>query len=260
MAMLDRIKKKQWDGFKEFVESLEVTAPVQRSVIMLNGILEDPRFMSWVTKNLHSFKDFLALPTDEIEQVATSTESMLKVVAKALEATDPEGFQQFAPIFPKVFGRLRDEMGFLQNVSPAERESARVFLLKTVRKLQRQESIQGFRWNLPPQEIFLEKPAVKDGVVQILFEDGTLAAEGELHKGRRLGKWQHFYDNGKLLGEGDYVDGLKTGTWTFYFGNGELRAKGRYREDTRHGEWREWDREGSTRLVTWKDGKKLDDQ
>lgn len=259
MPMLERIKKKQLDGFKEFVESMEVTAPGQRSYIMLNGILEDPRFMSWVTKNLRSFKDFLELPTDEIEHVTSSNESVLKMVAKALEARDPSSVQEFAPMFPKTFGKLRDELGLLNDVPAAERESARFFLLKTVRRLQRQESIQGFRWQLPPQDIFVEKPSVKEGVVQIFFEDGTLAAEGEVLKGKRIGKWHHFYDNGKLLGEGEYFEGLKTGAWSFYFGNGQPRAQGKYKEDVRQGEWQEWSRDGGTRVVKWKDGKKSEE-
>ena len=256
--MLERIKKKQWDGFKEFVESMEVTSAGPRSYIVLNGILEDPRFMSWVTKNLRHFKDFLELPSDEIEQVVATSESMVKVVAKALESTDAEGLQQYAPIFPKVFGKIRDEIGLLQQVSPAERESARFFLLKTARKLQRQEAIQGFRWQLPPQEIFLEKPTLKNGVQQIFFDAGNLAAEGELLKGKRIGKWHHFYDNGKLLAEGEYFEGLKTGPWNFYFGNGQPRSQGKFKQDVRQGEWIERDREGNSVVVTWKDGKKVE--
>jgi hypothetical protein len=258
MSMLERIKKKQWDGFKDFVESMEVTSAGPRSYILLNGILEDPRFMSWVTKNLRSFRDFLELPSDEIEQVVATNESMVKVVAKALERTDAESLQQYAAVFPKVFGKLRDEAALLQQVSPTERESAQFFLLKTARKLQRQESIQGFRWQLPPPEMFLEKPPSKNGVVQIFFDAGNLAAEGELLKGKRIGKWHHFYDNGKLLAEGEYLAGLKTGPWSFYFGNGQPRSQGKFKEDVRQGEWLEWDRAGHSVVVTWKDGKKVE--
>ncbi len=257
--MLDRIKKKQWDGFKDFVESLECSLPAQRSAILLNGILEDPRFMCWVTRNLRGFPHFLELPADEIEAVIRSNDSMLTLVAKALGVGSEEELQGMAHVFPRHMGKLRDEWGLLKEVPHAERESARFFLLKTVRKLQRQELIQGFRWELPPPETFLERPAQKDGVMRILYEDQTLAAEGEMLKGRRIGQWKHFYENGKLLGEGSYLEGFKNGEWTFYYGNGARRSRGKFRQDLRHGLWKEWDREGGEREVEWVEGKRKEE-
>jgi asparagine synthetase B (glutamine-hydrolysing) len=134
MAMLERIKKKQWVGLKEFVESVEVAPQGQRPLILLNGILEDPRFMQWVTKNMKGFQDVLNLPTDELTVLAGSHETMPKVLAKAL-AVAPEEIGGLAKIFPRHFSKLREEIEFLSAVPAGEREAARNFVLKAVRKL-----------------------------------------------------------------------------------------------------------------------------
>ena len=255
MAMLERIKKKQWVGLKEFVESVEVAPQGQRPLILLNGILEDPRFMQWVTKNMKGFQDVLNLPTDELTVLAGSHETMPKVLAKAL-AVAPEEIGGLAKIFPRHFSKLREEIEFLSAVPAGEREAARNFVLKAVRKLQREEKIAGFRWELPEQEIFFDRPLPKEGPARLEFQDGKLAAEGEALKGKRVGPWKHFYDNAKLLGEGTYQEGQKTGPWRFYYGDGTPRASGRYVTDSRHGEWEEWDRNGTRRVAQWQDGKK----
>lgn len=255
--MLERIKKKQFDGFRDFVENMEVTASIQRPAILMNGILEDPRFMRWVTKNLRTFKNFMELPADEIEAVIKTNDSVLGVLAKAVEIKGPEDLQELSKAFPRFFGKLKEEIEFRgTGITASERESAQFFLLKTVRRLQRQEAIQGFRWELPPPDVFQERPPVKDGVMQIFFEDGTLAAEGEVLKGKRIGVWRHYYDDGRLLAEGTYVEGLKHGKWLFHYGQGSPRAEGKFISDVRQGLWREWDRNGVEREIEWVDGKR----
>lgn len=254
--MLERIKKRQWEGLKDFVESLESSSAHHRQMIMLNGILEDPLFMRWVTKNLKGFKDFLELSSDQVDDVLRAQDSMISVLAKALPVKSPEDLQPYAQLCPRVFGKLRDEVSYLSNVPEFEREAAQKFILKTVRKLQREERIAGFRWDLPPQDVFYEKSSVKDGRLQITFEDGTVAAEGEMFKGKRIGKWQHFYDNGRMLGEGVYQDGIKNGVWIFFYGSGARRAEGKFLNDVRHGLWREWERDGSMSEVEWTEGKR----
>lgn len=257
MSMLDRIKKRQWEGLKDFVESVEVTGANQRQQILLNGILEDPIFMRWVTKNLRTFQQFLELPSDEIDLVVRSNDVMLTVIAKALPLETIDDIQKYSTIFPRVFGKLRDEVSFLQGVCSAERETAQFFVLRATRKLQREEKIQGFKWLLPSREVFFEKPGEREGKIKIKFDDGTLAAEGELLKGKRIGLWKHFYDNGRLLAEGNYQEGIKTGPWIFYFSSGEKRAEGKYSSDSRHGKWSEWDRDGQRRETEWNEGKKI---
>ncbi len=256
MSMLDRIKKRQWDGLKDFVESLEVTGGQQKQQILLNGILEDPIFMRWVTRNLRSFNDFLALSSDDIELVLRTSDAIVSVMAKALPVTAPDDLAQYAQTFPRHFAKIRDEHAYLTGVKNEEREAAQYFVLKTARKLQREERIRGFTWHLPPQEVFFPDARVREGVLTIQFEDGTVAAEGEVLKGLRIGIWRHYYDNGRLLAEGNYQQGIKTGPWTFYYGNGEKRAAGRYMNDLRHGQWTEWTREGEAKKTEWVEGKK----
>ena len=258
MGMLDRIKKRQWEGLKDFVESVEITTAAQRQTILLNGVLEDPLFMRWVMKNIKGFPDFLSLSSDQIEDILRTNESLPRVLAKALPASDPAELQQYAVLCPRIFPKLKDEFSLLSQVPPGERESAQFFLLKTVRKMQREQRIEGFRWQLPSQEVFYDKPSVKEGKLQITFEDGTIAAEGEMHKGKRIGKWRHFYDNGRLLGEGSYQEGSKTGNWVFLYASGERRSEGHFFNDVRHGPWVEWDRTGEKREIEWKEGKKVE--
>jgi len=256
MAMLERIKKKQWDGFKDFVESLESSTAQARQFIMLNGVLEDPLFMRWVMKNVQGFGDFLSLSSDQIEDVLRSGEAMVSVLAKALPVANVDELQSnYAQLCPRQFSKLKDEFSYLQEISEAQRESAQIFLLKSVRKLQREERLEGFRWSLPPQDVFFEK-GPKEGTTSIVFDDGTIAATGEMFKGKRIGRWQHFYDNGRLLAEGQYQEGNKTGTWQFFYGNGNKKAEGKYLADVRHGLWREWDREGAVSEIAWVEGKR----
>lgn len=256
MGMLERIKKKQFDGFREFVESMEVTPAQQRSQILLSGILDDPVFMKWVTHNIRGFRQFLDLPSDELSQVLGSNESLITILAKALEDRSTESLQRLAPNFPRYYTKLKEEVEVCPKVSTSERESAQFLLLKTVRKMQKQELIQGFRWELPPPEVFRDRPVYKDGMQRINFENGTLAAEGEFLKNKRIGLWKHFYDDGKLLALGTYVEDRKHGKWQFFYGNGSPRAEGNYRHDQRHGDWSEWDRDGVQRLSEWTEGKR----
>lgn len=49
-------------------------------------------------------------------------------------------------------------------ITSADKEKSRLFILKTVRKLQAQNTTHVFNWSLPPQKIF--------------FDSGVLAVEG----------------------------------------------------------------------------------
>ena len=117
------------------------------------------------------------------------------------------------------------------------------------------ESIMGFRWQLPPMDIFYQK-TYKDGLTEITFDSGVMAAKGVIEKNRRVGPWVHYYDNGRILAQGDYNEGLKEGSWVFYYSSGKDRARGKYFADLRHGFWREWDREGNISEVEYKEGVK----
>lgn len=243
MGMLDRIKKRQIDGFKEFVINMETTAATSRAQIFTAGVLEDPIFMSYVMKNIRTFDDFLNLDSGEIDTILKSQDQIIGLFAKCLFGSDTAKIMSLESSIPRHMSRLKDELSYLKDVSPSEREGAKFYIMKVVRKFQQEEKIHGFQWRLPPQDVYYPK-TLKDGAAKILFENGSMAAEGEHSKGKRSGFWKHYYDIGVLLAEGDYSDGLKTGVWVFYYSNGNLKAQGKYKADLKHGVWKEWDRAG----------------
>lgn len=252
MGMLERIKKKQLEGFREFVMNLETTSLQSRGQIFTSGVLEDPMYMSWVMKNIRTFDDFMKLPGDEIEKVLVSQENILNVFILALD--NKETVTPFLESsIPKLMSRIRDEWEYVKEVTPDSKMSARSHIMKTARKLQVSESIMGFRWQLPPMDIFYPK-SYKDGLTEVCFDSGVMAAKGVMEKNRRVGPWVHYYDNGRILAQGDYHEGLKENEWTFHFSNGKERARGKYFADLRNGIWKEWDREGNITEVEYKEG------
>lgn len=243
MGMLERIKKKHLEGFKDFVLNMETTGQLKRQQILIAGILEDPVFMTYVMKNVRNFNDFLTLPSEEVEKVLLEQEQLLGVLAKSLFGMTEEKIGEFTQSVPKFASKIHDELSYLKDVSTSEIDGARYYIIKIVRKLQMQELINGFRWQLPPQDLFQQKTP-KDGPSKIYFESGILAAEGEVIKGKRTNFWKHYYDSGKLMAEGEYLTGLKHNAWVFYYGNGDIKAQGKYRSDLKQGLWKEWDRNG----------------
>lgn len=255
--MLDRIKKRQLDGFKEFVQNMETTGLLKRQQIITAGVLEDPNYMFWIMKNIKSLPDILELPSEDVEKVLSTQSQVIGVLAKALFALPKDRIDGFVNSLPKFNSQVRDELSYINEVPPAELEGAKFFLLKTIRKLQEEEKIEGFSWRLPPMDIFYPK-SFDDGKVEIFFESGVLAAEGEMLKNRRTGLWTHFYDSGKLLARGHYTEGLKEGKWEFYYGNGKSKAQGFYLEDNKNGAWKEWDRSEKCQEVTYNLGVRVD--
>lgn len=209
--------------------------------------------MQWVTLNVKSFNDFLELSDDDIESIIRSNDSMINMLARA---TKDLPWESVASKFSRFAGKLKDEISYLPEISAGEKDGAQQFLLKTARKMQKGELIQGFRWEIPPQDLFFDSPLPKEGKIQIKFIDGSLAAEGEVFKGKRVGEWMHFYEIGKLLAQGNYREDLKEGLWTFYYGSGEKRSEGRFSSDARNGEWRDWSRTGEETVSDWVEGKK----
>lgn len=255
MGMLDRIKKRQIDGFKEFVISMETTASSSRGQIFTVGVLEDPIFMSHVMKNIKTFDDFLTLDGDEIEKVIFSQEQLMGIFAKCLFNGPETDISSLESIVPKLISRLRDEISYISALTPAEKEGAKFYLMKVCRKLQQEERIRGFAWKLPPQDIYFTK-TMKDGEMEVFFENGVLASKGNYTKGKRFGFWKHFYETGSLLAEGDYSDGLKTGNWVFYYSNNKVKSMGKYKDDLKHGLWKEFDRNGKEVEVEYAEGVK----
>lgn len=255
MGMLDRIKRRQLDGFKEFVINMETTGAQTRAHIFTAGVLEDPIFMSYVMKNIRTFKDFLELPSDDIDSVLTSQEQVLAIFAKCLFGSEESKIMEMESIIPRLMSRLKDELSYIKELTPQEVESAKYFILKATRKLQMEETINGFSWKFPPQDVFYPK-TLKDGPGKIMFENGVLAAEGVYSKGKRIGSWRHNYDTGNILAEGDYLDGFKAGVWVFYYSNGQIKAQGKYKDDLKNGLWKEFDRNGKLTEFQYKEGVK----
>lgn len=253
--MLDRIKKRQTDGFKEFVISMETTGSTTRGQIFTVGVLEDPVFMSFVMKNIKTFDDFLTLDSDDIETVLFSQEQLMGIFAKCLWTGPQTDVTHLEKILPKVISKVRDELSYISALTPSEKEGAKFYLMKVARKLQMEEKIQGFKWNLPSQDIYYPKQH-KDGEVEVFFENGVMAAKGSYSKGKRFGSWKHFYETGALLAEGDYQDGLKVSNWTFFYSNNKIKAFGKYKEDLKHGLWKEYDRNGNETDVEYFEGVK----
>lgn len=251
--MLDRIKKKQIEGFKEFVINMDTTGTEKRVQIFTAGVLEDPLFMNYVMKNIKTFQDLLELDSDDLDKLVLSQEQILTLFAKSLYSSKELETFSIEANLPHLTSRFRDELSYIKELSPKEQDGARIYILKLARKMQMEEKIKGFSWVLPPQDIYYPK-TYKDGPLKILFENENIALEGEIKKGRRAGVWKHYYDNGKLLAEGDYQDGIKAGEWKFYYGNGELKSQGKYRDDSKNGSWQEWDRSGNCVEVDYIDG------
>lgn len=253
--MLDRIKKKQIEGFKDFVISMETSSGQSRAQIFTAGVLEDPIYMSYVMRNIKTFDDFLELDTDDIDTVLSSQDQILTLFAKCYFGADQDKLMSLETMIPRLLSKFKDELSYLKDVKEQEIVGAKFYILKVVRKLQMDERIHGFKWSLPPQDIYYPKQ-IKDGPYKIHFENGVLAAEGIYIKGQRMGDWKHNYETGKLLAEGDYFDGMKSGPWKFYFSNGKLRSEGKYKADQRHGLWKEYDREGNVTEVEYNEGVK----
>ena len=251
--MLERIKKKQITGFKEFVINMETTSTEKRVQIFTAGVLEDPVYMNHVMKNIRTFNDLLSLNEDDLDKIIRSQDQILTLFAKSLFSSKELENYSIEASLPHLAARFKDELSYLKTVTPMEQDGARVYILKLARKLQMEERIHGFQWLLPPQDVYYPK-VHKDGPVKIFFESKVLAVEGEILKGRRTGVWKHYYDSGKVLAEGDYLEGIKAGEWTFYYGNGNPKAQGKYKSDSKSGTWKEWDREGNLAEVTYVDG------
>lgn len=243
MGMMERIKKKKAQGFKELVINMESSSPETRSQIFTSGYLEDPVFMVYALKNIRTFDDFLNLSSDDIFKVISGHEQLVRVLAKCLFGMDEKYFDSFYRAIPLLMGELKDELKLLDHLTVPEREAARVHVLKVVRKFQTEERIDGFSWILPPETVYVS-PKVQEGECKILFEDKTPLAQGSMLKGKRSGEWVFYSTTGKIFAKGLYDQGLKTGTWIFYYGNGSKKAQGDFVQDEKSGPWLEWDREG----------------
>jgi hypothetical protein len=256
MGMLERIKRKQIDGFKDFVQNLEITTGTTKHQIFTTGVLEDPLYMSWVMKNLKTYEDFINLGSGDINTVIASQERIVNVFAKCVWGEEEEKITALESVIPKYMSQLRDELSYLKSVTAAEKEGAKYFMVKATRKLMSEDLLNGFRWSLPPMDVYYPR-TFKPGQTELHYESGAIAAKGLIDGGRRMGQWQHFYETGQILAYGDYYDGLKVGEWTFNYSSGKVKAQGKFVSDEKHGQWKEWDRNGELHEVVYSQGTKI---
>jgi hypothetical protein len=256
--MLERIKKRYQDGFKDFVLSLETSPPKIRGQIFLNGLLEDPIFMSHVVKNIRCFDDLISLRSHDLSVIFSQDRHHLGLFAMGV-FNSPDRLTKFEIHHPAHVTHVRRELSFMSSISKDESEKAQSFLIKIARTYQTEGKIKGFDWVLPPEDLYLSKKKGGDGPVKIDFENGTCAAHGKQIRGKREGKWFHYYETGALLAVGNYSKGMKEGEWKFFYSNGNLKGVGEFRRDVRDGLWIDWDRSGELTESTYENGLKKKD-
>lgn len=257
MAMLSRLKRRELEGFKEFVCNLEVTPESRRKEIIQLAALEDPIYTSWVIRNLTTASAVLKLSSDQINKVIKTIPSGLNTLAKAFYNTEMIPFIKEQVLSRYMLSDFEEYLMAISGLKKAEQEGAQFLILKVVRELQRKEEIEGPFWSLPPISLMNEEKIIADCELEIKFDNGVVAARGSILKNQRHGIWEHYFENGQLMARGFYRSGLKNGGWEFWYLNGNTKAKGSFKDDNKHREWYEYDQAGILTLVQYEDGKKL---
>lgn len=259
MGMLTRIKRREIEGFKDFVKNLEITSDSRRKEIIQVAVLEDPIYMSIVIKNITDAFEIIKLSSDQVEKIIKALPNGLQVFAKAFFNTKEIDFikDQVLPRFMvKEFEEFLTAVGQLKK---ADQEGAQFLIVKMARFLQEKEDIYGPMWMFPSAELMAEdKMKSFTGMVELKFENNCIAARGQSIKNKRQGIWEHFFENGKLMAKGSYEQGLKEGPWQFWYLNGKLKAEGAFKNDSKHGLWKEFDQDGKIAVVQYDEGKRLD--
>lgn len=253
MKILLRFKKKEMDGFKEYVTKLEVVPRLKRPDKFLQATLEDPVYMSWVAKNLFDINKFLDFSSNSVELVFNQIKECHKVLLLAFHRTSLEG--KLLEVIPKnLLNNYKTEIEILQNapITTSKQEQAQTFIICTMRELQKKDLIYEHPWRLPPLHVVkINKNAPTNGLFESFFEDGKTALRGLLRTSYRTGHWKHYYTTGLLLAEGDYDNDEKIGQWSFYYPDGKIKAQGAYDASKKTGQWKEWDRQGKEKIVDY---------
>ncbi len=244
-SILRRIKKKEFDGFKDFVRSLETTAHSKRVDIIQAAILEDPIYMIYIFKNMTNPGEVIELVNDSIDVFVKNLPNSMNTLARAFFGTDKIEFIK-NEVLPKGLAKdFEEELGLIKELKQSEKEAAGYLMIQTYRSLQEQEFIYGKPWDFPPANVIKEdSTARQEGHVITNFENGQVAAEGDFIKGKREGTWVHYYENGVIMARGNWREGMKEGEWTFWHANGKKKCQGIYREDVKEGNWLYFDRNG----------------
>jgi hypothetical protein len=258
MGILNRIKRQELDGFREFVTNLETTTESKRKEIIQLAVLEDPIYMNWILKNITDVNKVIRLSSDQFEKILKNLPNGLQILSRAFYNHPDLEFIKTQVLTRFMLGEFEDYLSNIKALKKSEQEGAQFLIMKSMRLLQAQEQIIGPHWFLPPIEIMREdKMKSISGVSEIFFENGNLAARGEILKNLREGFWEHFFENGKLMANGEYDQGQKSGSWSFWYISGKIKSQGEFKNDMKHGTWKEYDSEGTVTVVEFEEGKRL---
>jgi len=260
MKILPRIKKKEYEGFKEFIRSLETTPMKRRKELVFLGFLEDPAYMEWVGKNILTIEMILEVSTPELEAIIERVPRAAAMFATAFFNTDRQPLFLSGQIIPRSFlSAYKEALDNIEEVSTKEQESAQHLILKSTRDLIEEDEIRELTWHLPTPDIIKKNKCSCQFGEEVIYYDGDIkeAAVGQVDNYQRDGAWVYFYPNGNKMAEGHFKEDKKSGDWTFWYMDGRVKSSGSFFEDEKNGEWTEWDEAGEETNMNFIKGKPL---
>lgn len=207
--------------------------------------------------NMINFNYVMTLESDAFQKIYNRITRPLTIFIYAFLKTPLEEKFMTEKIPDKIKREFLDEAEYTKEITPAQRSSSQMTILKTVRELQDSMEIPVFKWKLPDNKILKGenyKVPIK-GKFELKYEDGTLALDGFVEDKQRTGFWRHFYPNGKVMAEGTYERGEKEGHWIFNYLNGNKKTEGEFTENLKNGQWVEYDKDGNETIVNFQRGK-----
>lgn len=256
MDILKKYKLKGAIGFQNMVRNLQGMAPTKRQQILELSFLEDPPFTQWIIKNLYDIDIIFTIGGQYFPDLFELCQNKLDLFVKAFYQTDLE--EKFLEEFldEKFHKQYKELCEYNKHTASAIVQAARISLLEKIRKLQDDKVITEIRWEIPKESILKGMLAVpKSGKFEYLFEDGSVALEGNFEEKMREGQWKHYFSEGKIMAEGFYHQGQKVDAWKFYFPNGKIRMEGHYEENLKEGNWKVYGADDSLSTVEYKRGK-----
>ena len=140
MGITDRHKKP--GGFKKLINSLEVTPPQRRQVILDTMRAEDLTFVEDIEKCIFKFEEFVNLNDLMLcEFLAHVTD--YKSLAVALFKSPAEIESKFKKnMIPAVQKQVRDEAEMIEKVTVGEQMAARFKLIELARAIEKENKIK----------------------------------------------------------------------------------------------------------------------
>ncbi len=85
---------------------------------------------------------------------------------------------------------------------------------------------------------------VKEGFVNLYFDNGNLNEIRSYKNGMMDGKWETYNIANVKIAEANYKNNKKHGQWLIWDDNGTLRCEMYYDKDKKIGNWSRWDENG----------------